>query len=147
MSNSRNKPPASAGGNNHIAQLDECDPPKVGDVGSSSIVGGRVDGRKARLRCSSEDLSATAGFQDIWVTPSLVTERACKACAYAHARFDSAVTHHPSAGFANSRQYSRTWYIGSAMRCPRIDSGSIPLVRAKLRSCILRNSTSRKLIQ
>ena len=86
-------------------------------------------------------------FKIFGVTPSLVTERACKACAYAHARFDSAVTHHPSAGFANSRQYSRTWYIGSAMRCPRIDSGSIPLVRAKLRSCILRNSTSRKLIQ
>src|SRR5258707_282621 len=28
------------------------------------------------------------------VTPSLVTERVCKACACVHARFNSAVTHH-----------------------------------------------------
>jgi hypothetical protein len=80
------------------------------------------------------------GFKTFRVTPSLVTEWACKACAYAHARFDSAVTHHPPADFAiageirKCRQNSRIWYIGSAMRCPRIDSGSIPLVRAKLRS-------------
>ena len=92
-------------------------------------------------------VSPTARFQDIWGNAKSVTERACKACAYAHARFDSAVTHHPSAGFSHSRQNLRTWYIGSAMRCPRIDSGSIPLVRAKLRSSALRNSLSRKLIQ
>lgn len=30
----------------------------------------------------------------IWVTPSLGTERGCKPCAFAPARFDSAVTHH-----------------------------------------------------
>ena len=28
------------------------------------------------------------------VTPSLVTERVCKTCAYAHAGFDSPATHH-----------------------------------------------------
>jgi hypothetical protein len=67
-----------------------------------------------------------------------VTEWACKACAYAHARFDSAVTHHPPADFAIADEIrkwpsnSRIWYIGSAMRRPRIDSGSIPLVRAKI---------------
>ena len=39
-----------------------------------------------------------APFTTIWVTPSLETERACKACAFARARFDSAVTHHLKCG-------------------------------------------------
>jgi len=50
----------------------------------------------------------TGGFKTFRVTPSLVTEWACKACAYAHARFDSAVTHHPPADFAIANEI-RKW--------------------------------------
>ena len=38
-----------------------------------------------------------------WVTPSLGTERACKACAYVPAWFDSRVTHH--------HQRGRSWKV------------------------------------
>ena len=58
-----------------------------------------------------------------WVTPSLVTERACKACAFARARFDSAVTHHLK---------MRTWSIGWALECHSGDVGSTPAVRTIL---------------
>jgi hypothetical protein len=94
MSNSRTKPPATAGGHHHVAQLDEHDHPRVEDVGSSPIVVARIDFQNVRL-LPTHSFASAAGFRDIWVTPSLVTERTCKACAFAHARFDSAVTHHP----------------------------------------------------
>ena len=41
--------------------------------------------------------------QPIWVTPSLGTERACKACAFVPAWFDSRVTHH--------RHRGRSWKV------------------------------------
>jgi hypothetical protein len=44
---------------------------------------------------AAEEFAASAPFP-IWVTPSLGTERACKACAFVPAWFDSRVTHHTS---------------------------------------------------
>ena len=96
MSNSRNKPPATAGGHHHVAQLDERDHPRVEDAGSSPIVVAMIDVQNVR-RLPAHSIASTAGFGTFGVTPSLVTERACKACALAHARFNSAVTLHPSA--------------------------------------------------
>jgi hypothetical protein len=69
-------------------------------MGSRPLVAVKVDGRKLQPRALAKAFGPTGWFKTFRVTPSLVTEWACKACAYVHARFNSAVTHQPPADFA-----------------------------------------------
>ena len=50
--------------------------------------------RSSALRHERSRGTYAARSPPIWVTPSLGTERACKACAFVPAWFDSRVTHH-----------------------------------------------------
>ncbi len=70
------------------------------------------------------------------VTPSLVTERACKTCAFGHAVFNSRVTHHADKGLRKSPSLPTRW-PGFDSPCPRqIRLGSSVVERWFEKPCV-----------